>query len=70
VLLPPDANSRILSRQLLYTGVSRAKTSLELWATDEALQAALTRPIERLGGLRERLVGRPPDTPDVTGIGS
>ena len=57
LLLPPDASSRILSRQLLYTGVSRAKASLELWATDEALAAAIGHAIERMGGLRERLVG-------------
>lgn len=70
LLLPPDASSRILSRQLLYTGVSRAKISLELWATDAALEAALTHPIERLGGLRERLGGRQTDGTDGVGIGS
>ncbi|TLY51888.1 MAG: DUF2075 domain-containing protein [Gammaproteobacteria bacterium] len=55
VLLPPDAQSAILSRQLLYTGVSRAKTSLELWATDAALATALARPIARIGSLAARL---------------
>jgi len=55
VLLPPEDDSRILSRQLLYTAVSRARESVELWTSDAALRAALTRAIERQGGLRDRL---------------
>lgn len=58
VLLPSDAGSAILSRQLLYTGVSRAKMSLELWATDAALAAALARPVARIGGFAARLSGQ------------
>lgn len=55
VLLPPDPDSRILSRQLLYTGVSRAKQAVELWAGEAALAAALDRPVRRCGGLADRL---------------
>lgn len=51
VVLPPDAEHRILSRQLLYTGVSRAKQSVDLWSTPAALQAALAIEIRREGGL-------------------
>lgn len=55
VLLPPDGENRILSRQLLYTGLSRARETVELWSSDAALAAALSRPVERSGGLAERL---------------
>lgn len=55
VLLPPDADHRILSRQLLYTGASRARQTLEVWATDAALAAALATPVRRMGGLAARL---------------
>jgi exodeoxyribonuclease V alpha subunit len=55
LLLPPDADNRILSRQLLYTGASRARPTLELWATDPALDAAIATPVMRAGGLRQRL---------------
>ena len=55
VLLPPDADHRILSRQLLYTGLSRAKHAVELWSTDIALEAALAQPVHRAGGLAARL---------------
>ncbi|WP_108471526.1 exodeoxyribonuclease V subunit alpha [Rhodanobacter thiooxydans] len=56
VLLPPDADNRILTRELVYTAISRAKDHAEIWSTDDALRAALARPIRRLGGLRERLL--------------
>jgi exodeoxyribonuclease V alpha subunit len=55
VLLPPDPASRILSRQLLYTGLSRARRAVELWAGEAALQASLDRPMSRAGGLADRL---------------
>ena len=57
VLLPPDADNRILSRQLLYTGVSRAKRSLEIWSGEASLNAALEKVSARNGGLRRRLAG-------------
>jgi hypothetical protein len=41
----------------LYTAVSRARQRVELWCTPGSLQASLERPIERQGGLRERLAG-------------
>jgi exodeoxyribonuclease V alpha subunit len=56
VVLPPDADNRILSRQLLYTAVSRAREQVELWTTPAALRAALRRPVKRQSGLRARLV--------------
>ena len=57
VLLPPDPEHRILSRQLLYTGLSRAKRSVEVWGPQASLDAALARAVRRAGGLRERLGG-------------
>ena len=55
VLLPPDAGHRILSRQLLYTGVSRARRSIELWGTDAAIHAAIDTPVRRAGCLAARI---------------
>jgi len=55
VVLPPNEDNRILTRELVYTAISRARHHAEIWTTDEALRAALARPIERQGGLRERL---------------
>jgi exodeoxyribonuclease V alpha subunit len=56
VLLPaPD--SRILTRELLYTAVTRARSRLMLVGTEEAVRAAVERPIARASGLRGRLWG-------------
>ncbi|TAM60870.1 MAG: exodeoxyribonuclease V subunit alpha, partial [Rhodanobacter sp.] len=55
VLLPPDADNRVLNRELVYTAISRAKSHAEIWCTDAALRSALNRPVQRQGGLRERL---------------
>ena len=55
VVLPPEADNPILSRELIYTAVSRARRSAEIWADDEALRNALARTVQRQGGLRERL---------------
>jgi exodeoxyribonuclease V alpha subunit len=55
VLLPPERDNPILSRQLLYTGVSRARMNVALWGTPAAIEACLQRPLLRQGGLRARL---------------
>ncbi|HEY8328430.1 MAG TPA: exodeoxyribonuclease V subunit alpha [Rhodanobacter sp.] len=55
VLLPPEPDNRVLTRELVYTAISRARTHAEIWTTDDSLRAALARPIRRQGGLRERL---------------
>jgi exodeoxyribonuclease V alpha subunit len=60
VLLPPDPDSRILSRQLLYTGLSRARRTALLWSSEASLDAALARPVRRAGGLADRLASVPP----------
>ena len=57
VVLPPDPEHRILSRQLLYTALSRARHSIHLYASDAVLEASLQRRISRVGGLQARLAG-------------
>ncbi len=54
VLLPPES-SRIVSRELLYTAVTRTRAGLKLVATAEAVGAAATLPVARASGLRWRL---------------
>lgn len=55
LMLPPDPQHRLLSRELLYTGVTRARERLHLWATAASVQAAVQRTVMRSGGLAERL---------------
>jgi exodeoxyribonuclease V alpha subunit len=54
-VLLPDPASPILTRELLYTAVTRAQTHLILAGTEEAVRAAVDRPIARASGLQRRL---------------
>ncbi|GAA4784152.1 exodeoxyribonuclease V subunit alpha [Actinomycetospora chlora] len=54
VILPP-AESPLLTRELLYTAVTRARVRVRLVGTEEAVRAAIARPIGRASGLRRRL---------------
>ncbi|MDO6593846.1 exodeoxyribonuclease V subunit alpha [Neptuniibacter sp. 1_MG-2023] len=54
MVLPPT-DSPLLSRELLYTGVTRAKKVLDIIATESVLLLATERRTERAGGLALRL---------------
>jgi exodeoxyribonuclease V alpha subunit len=58
--LLPRADSRVLTRELLYTAVTRAKERLVLVGTEEPIRAAIRRPITRASGLRRALWGEAP----------
>lgn len=60
VVLPPDADNRILSRELIYTAVSRARENVELWMDDDSMRAALKCPVRRHGGLQAKLLASGP----------
>jgi exodeoxyribonuclease V alpha subunit len=53
VLLPP-ADSRLLTRELFYTAVTRAQRFVRVLGTEAAVRDAVTRPIVRASGLRRR----------------
>ena len=53
----PSADSRVLTRELLYTAVTRARERLILVGAEEAIRAAVGRPITRASGLRHALWG-------------
>ncbi len=57
LMMLPNRDSRVLTRELVYTGITRARKHLDLWARDEVLQAAVSRRIERTSGLRDALWG-------------
>lgn len=54
VLMPPE-DSRLLTRELLYTAVTRAKTKVGVVGGEAEVCAALARRVRRAGGLRQRL---------------
>jgi exodeoxyribonuclease V alpha subunit len=56
VVLPP-ADSPLLTRELLYTAVTRAKDFVRVVGSEAAVRAAVARPVSRASGLRHRLAG-------------
>jgi len=52
----PEARSRVLTRELLYTGITRARHRATLAAPAAALEAAVTQATVRHSGLLARLV--------------
>ena len=55
VVALPEHQSPILTRELLYTAVTRARRRLTVVAGAEAVQQAIARPLARASGLRSRL---------------
>ena len=58
LLLLPDQDSPVLTRELLYTALTRAKTRATVAGNPEILQKAIARRVSRHSGLRSRLWGR------------
>lgn len=55
VVVVPDEDSPILTRELLYTAVTRAERSVTVVGTASAIRAAVRRPVNRASGLQDRL---------------
>ena len=51
----PFADSPVLTRELLYTGMTRARKSLVLWCGDAIFRTAVSRRTDRRSGLRQAL---------------
>jgi len=56
-VLLPAADSRLLTRELFYTAVTRARVRLRVVGTEESVRAAVATQAQRATGLRLRLAG-------------
>lgn len=56
-MLLPEVDSPLLTRELLYTGVTRARTSVTIVGTPETVRAAIEHRSQRASGLATRLGG-------------
>ena len=54
-LLLPPGDIPVLSRELLYTGITRAKSNLSMYAQQNSVEQATNKRTERSGGLKGRL---------------
>ena len=55
LMLLPDRDVSVLSRELLYTGITRARRHVEVWGMAGVFCSASSRQIERISGLRDAL---------------
>ncbi|MGH8121788.1 MAG: exodeoxyribonuclease V subunit alpha, partial [Rudaea sp.] len=51
----PAHDARVLSRELLYTAVTRARKKVELWTSPQILETTIARTTRRWSGLAEKL---------------
>jgi len=58
-LVLPPATSPLLTRELLYTAVTRAQSFVRVVGSEEAVRTAVTSPVHRASGLRTPLPGGP-----------
>lgn len=54
-LVLPEVDAAVVTRELVYTGITRARSGLILIASPGAIAGAVTRPVQRTSGLREKL---------------
>jgi len=55
LVILPERDAPVLTRELVYTGITRVRETVEVWASEEILRQTIGRKIERSSGLRERL---------------
>ena len=51
----PDRDSPVLTRELIYTGITRARERVEVWGEEGVFRRAVSRRTTRLSGLRDAL---------------
>ena len=55
LLVLPEKDNPLLTRELLYTAITRARRKLSILASESVIRSAITRRIERTSGLRDAL---------------
>ena len=55
VMILPAAASPIFTRELIYTGITRARRAVAIWAHDDIFKAAVKARVERRSGLKDSL---------------
>lgn len=61
IVVLPEVSSRIVTRELLYTGITRAAKRVTVIGPRAVIESAIGRPIRRASGLEDRLrATRPP----------
>jgi exodeoxyribonuclease V alpha subunit len=57
LFIMPDRDLPVLTRELVYTAITRARVAVEVWGREEIFKTAVSRRTIRASGLREALWG-------------
>ncbi len=57
LMLLPDRDTPVITRELIYTGITRARQGVEVWGKDAVFTKAVDRRTMRASGLRDSLWG-------------
>ncbi|MDA3958784.1 exodeoxyribonuclease V subunit alpha [Oceanispirochaeta sp.] len=52
-ILMPEGAERLISREILYTGITRAREGVSLYGSEEIIRLCLSRGVRRLSGIRD-----------------
>ncbi|MGQ0749041.1 MAG: exodeoxyribonuclease V subunit alpha [Betaproteobacteria bacterium] len=55
LIILPQELSRVMSRELIYTGITRAREQVEIWGAEEAFVRSVERRLARASALQQRL---------------
>ncbi len=56
IIVIPETESLILTRELIYTAITRAKKEVEIWADEDVLKWAVSRRVKRGSGLGKTII--------------
>jgi exodeoxyribonuclease V alpha subunit len=57
LFITPDRDTRVMTRELIYTAITRAKKKIQVWGKEDVFLTAIKRRIHRSSGLRDALWG-------------
>ncbi len=55
MLVLPDSDSRVLSRELIYTAITRSRTTITILGKESVLDNGIQKKLQRASGLQDRL---------------
>ena len=55
MLVLSDHDIPLITRELIYTGITRARRDVDIWAGEDLLKKAISRRISRQSGLADAL---------------
>lgn len=56
IVILPDRQTEILTRELIYTAITRAKRRIEIWGREDVFIEAVEKRIDRQSGIKEALL--------------